>query len=49
RSSRKDEELLKRRLDKIPFEEWKDLNLDLTPREYVMENRSAEESLMVGT
>ena len=31
------EELLKRRLDEVPSEEWKDLNLDLTPREYVMD------------
>ncbi|MBD2480261.1 strawberry notch family protein, partial [Anabaena sp. FACHB-83] len=31
------EELLKRRLDEVPAEEWKDLNLDLTPREYVMD------------
>ncbi len=31
------EELLKRRLDKVPASEWKDLNLDLTPREYVMD------------
>ncbi|BAZ33783.1 hypothetical protein NIES4074_62970 (plasmid) [Cylindrospermum sp. NIES-4074] len=31
------EELLKRRLNEIPAEEWKDLNLDLTPREYVMD------------
>ncbi|MBE9054361.1 strawberry notch family protein, partial [Nostocales cyanobacterium LEGE 11386] len=31
------EELLKRRLNEIPASEWKDLNLDLTPREYVMD------------
>ncbi|BBD62813.1 hypothetical protein NIES2109_56630 (plasmid) [Nostoc sp. HK-01] len=31
------EELLKRRLDEVPAEEWKDLNLDLTPREYVLD------------
>ncbi|MCP6758424.1 MAG: strawberry notch family protein [Fischerella sp. CENA71] len=31
------EELLKRRLDQVPASEWKDLNLDLTPREYVMD------------
>ncbi|ABA24820.1 conserved hypothetical protein (plasmid) [Trichormus variabilis ATCC 29413] len=31
------EELLKRRLNEVPAEEWKDLNLDLTPREYVMD------------
>ncbi|MEH1899515.1 MAG: strawberry notch family protein [Nostoc sp.] len=31
------EELLKRRLNEVPSEEWKDLNLDLTPREYVMD------------
>ncbi|ODH00362.1 methylase [Nostoc sp. KVJ20] len=31
------EELLKRRLDEVPADEWKDLNLDLTPREYVMD------------
>lgn len=31
------EELLKRRLDEVPASEWKDLNLDLTPREYVMD------------
>jgi len=31
------EELLKRRLDEVPATEWKDLNLDLTPREYVMD------------
>ncbi|MBD2479379.1 strawberry notch family protein, partial [Anabaena sp. FACHB-83] len=31
------EELLKRRLDEVPAEEWKDLNLDLTPREYLMD------------
>ncbi|BAZ71007.1 hypothetical protein NIES4106_58040 (plasmid) [Fischerella sp. NIES-4106] len=31
------EELLKRRLNDIPAEEWKDLNLDLTPREYVLD------------
>ncbi|HYX17477.1 MAG TPA: strawberry notch family protein, partial [Nostoc sp.] len=31
------EELLKRRLYGIPVDEWKDLNLDLTPREYVMD------------
>ncbi|MHC5917999.1 MAG: strawberry notch family protein, partial [Nostoc sp.] len=29
------EELLKRRLDEVTADEWKDLNLDLTPREYV--------------
>lgn len=31
------EELLKRRLNEVPASEWKDLNLDLTPREYVMD------------
>ncbi|MGF2037480.1 MAG: strawberry notch-like NTP hydrolase domain-containing protein [Nostoc sp. CmiVER01] len=31
------EELLKRRLNEVPVEEWKDLNLDLTPREYLMD------------
>ncbi|WDD36216.1 strawberry notch family protein (plasmid) [Nostoc sp. UHCC 0926] len=31
------EELLKRRLHEVPASEWKDLNLDLTPREYVMD------------
>ncbi|MBD2535551.1 strawberry notch C-terminal domain-containing protein, partial [Nostoc flagelliforme FACHB-838] len=31
------EELLKRRLNEVALEEWKDLNLDLTPREYVMD------------
>ncbi|WP_392530086.1 strawberry notch-like NTP hydrolase domain-containing protein [Nostoc sp. C117] len=31
------EELLKRRLNEVPAEEWKDLNLDLTPREYVLD------------
>ncbi|MHC5825742.1 MAG: strawberry notch C-terminal domain-containing protein, partial [Nostoc sp.] len=31
------EELLKRKLYGIPTEEWKDLNLDLTPREYMMD------------
>jgi len=31
------EELLKRRLDEVSVEEWKDLNLDLTPREYLMD------------
>ncbi|MCC5659130.1 strawberry notch family protein [Nostoc sp. XA010] len=31
------EELLKRRLDEVPASEWKDLNLDLTPREYLMD------------
>ncbi|MEA5566678.1 strawberry notch-like NTP hydrolase domain-containing protein [Anabaena sp. UHCC 0399] len=31
------EELLKRRLNEVPAEEWKDLNLDLTPREYAMD------------
>ncbi|MEH2228291.1 MAG: strawberry notch family protein [Nostoc sp.] len=31
------EELLKRRLNEVSSEEWKDLNLDLTPREYVMD------------
>jgi predicted RNA methylase len=31
------EELLKRKLNDIPQEEWKDLNVDLTPREYVMD------------
>ncbi|MBN3947151.1 MAG: strawberry notch family protein [Nostoc sp. NMS7] len=31
------EELLKRKLYGIATEEWKDLNLDLTPREYVMD------------
>ncbi|BAY41895.1 hypothetical protein NIES2111_62910 (plasmid) [Nostoc sp. NIES-2111] len=31
------EELLKRRLNEVRAEEWKDLNLDLTPREYVMD------------
>jgi predicted RNA methylase len=31
------EELLKRRLNEVVPEEWQDLNLDLTPREYVMD------------
>ncbi|MDZ7968452.1 MAG: strawberry notch family protein [Nostoc sp. DedSLP03] len=31
------EELLKRRLDEVTASEWKDLNLDLTPQEYVMD------------
>lgn len=31
------EELLKRRLNEFPASEWKDLNLDLTPREYIMD------------
>lgn len=31
------EELLKRRLNEVASEEWKDLNLDLTPREYLMD------------
>lgn len=31
------EELLKRRLNDVAATEWKDLNLDLTPREYVMD------------
>ncbi|MBG1263104.1 strawberry notch family protein [Nostoc commune] len=31
------EELLKRRLNEVAATEWKDLNLDLTPREYVMD------------
>ncbi|QLE59702.1 strawberry notch-like NTP hydrolase domain-containing protein [Nostoc sp. TCL26-01] len=31
------EELLKRRLNEVSADEWKDLNLDLTPREYVMD------------
>ncbi|MEH2120571.1 strawberry notch-like NTP hydrolase domain-containing protein [Nostoc sp.] len=31
------EELLKRRLNEVPTSEWKDLNLDLTPREYLMD------------
>jgi hypothetical protein len=31
------EELLKRRLNEIPKEDWKDINVDLTPREYVMD------------
>ncbi|WGV29040.1 strawberry notch family protein [Halotia branconii] len=31
------EELLKRRLNEVPADELKDLNLDLTPREYVMD------------
>ncbi|MDZ8140083.1 MAG: strawberry notch family protein [Nostoc sp. DedQUE04] len=31
------EELLKRRLNEVPASEWKDLNLDLTPREYVLD------------
>ncbi len=31
------EELLKRRLNEVPSEDWKDLNLDLTPREYLMD------------
>lgn len=31
------EELLKRRLNEVPASEWKDLNLDLTPREYLMD------------
>lgn len=30
------EELLKRRLNEVAPEEWQDLNLDLTPREYVL-------------
>jgi hypothetical protein len=30
------EEMLKRRLAEIPVEEWSDLNIDITPREYVM-------------
>jgi P-loop containing NTP hydrolase pore-1/C-terminal domain on Strawberry notch homologue len=30
------EEMLKRRLAEVPTEEWSDLNIDLTPREYVM-------------
>ncbi|WP_225895839.1 strawberry notch C-terminal domain-containing protein [Dendronalium phyllosphericum] len=28
---------MKRRLHEVPSEEWKDLNLDLTPREYVLD------------
>ncbi len=31
------EALLKRRLDEIPRNEWEDLNIDLTPREYITE------------
>jgi len=31
------EELMKRRLAEIPTEEWNDLNIDITPREYVMD------------
>ncbi|MBN3923167.1 strawberry notch family protein [Nostoc sp. NMS4] len=31
------EELLKRRLNEVAPEEWQDLNLDLTPREYVLD------------
>lgn len=31
------EELMKRRLAEIPTEEWHDLNIDITPREYVMD------------
>jgi predicted RNA methylase len=31
------EELMNRRLSSIPTEEWKDLNIDLTPREYVLD------------
>ncbi|NER48587.1 MAG: methylase, partial [Symploca sp. SIO1A3] len=31
------EELMKRRLAEIPVEEWNDLNIDITPREYVMD------------
>lgn len=31
------EELMKRRLAEIPVEEWQDLNIDITPREYVMD------------
>ncbi|MBE9108281.1 strawberry notch family protein [Nodosilinea sp. LEGE 07298] len=30
------EELMKRRLAEIPTEEWHDLNVDITPREYIM-------------
>jgi C-terminal domain on Strawberry notch homologue len=30
------EEMLKRRLAELPTEEWADLNIDITPREYVM-------------
>jgi len=30
------EEMLKRRLAEVPTEEWSDLNIDITPREYVM-------------
>jgi hypothetical protein len=30
------EEMLKRRLAELPAEEWSDLNIDITPREYVM-------------
>lgn len=31
------EELMKRRLAEISVEEWNDLNIDITPREYVMD------------
>jgi len=31
------EELMKRRLAQIPPEEWNDLSIDITPREYVMD------------
>jgi P-loop containing NTP hydrolase pore-1/C-terminal domain on Strawberry notch homologue len=31
------ESLMKRRLAQIPVEEWNDLNIDITPREYVMD------------
>ena len=31
------EALLQRRLDAIPTSEWSDLNIDITPREYVMD------------
>lgn len=31
------EELMKRRLAEIPVAEWNDLNIDITPREYVMD------------
>jgi hypothetical protein len=30
------ESMLERRLAELPVEEWKDLNIDITPREYVM-------------
>jgi P-loop containing NTP hydrolase pore-1/C-terminal domain on Strawberry notch homologue len=31
------EEMMKRRLAELPVEEWADLNIDITPREYVMD------------